>query len=258
VPITGQIDSLWPGDDGELQQGVQWQPEDRFTVNGNGTVKDNLTGLIWLKNAECFGEVNWWAALDISNGLETGHCGLTDGSSAGDWRLPNIRELHSLIDFGNIAPALPTNHPFVDVPTMGYYWSSTTYKDSEGAWWGYPGNGSVGAYQKTNNNYVWPVRSDKAVNVAPVAENDFYSTEEETSLIVVSPGVLANDTDPNGDSLTALLEDDAANGTVTLNADGSFSYTPDPEFNGVDLFTYHANDGIADSNLAIVIIMVSD
>ena len=77
------------GQDGELQKGVSW-PDPRFTDNGDGTVTDNLTGLIWLKNANCFGQRTWANALSDCNNLASGSCGLTDGSSAGDWSLPNV------------------------------------------------------------------------------------------------------------------------------------------------------------------------
>ncbi len=100
IPKTGQTTSYATGDDGDLQTGVSW-PVPRFTDNGNGTVTDNLTGLIWLKDADCLGTETWSNALSKSNGLATGTCGLTDGSSAGDWRLPNIRQLKSLVDYAS-------------------------------------------------------------------------------------------------------------------------------------------------------------
>jgi Protein of unknown function (DUF1566) len=86
----------------------------------DGTVRDNLTGLMWLKNADCFGQFRTWAqALTDANTLSNGTCGLTDGSVAGDWRLPNVKELLSLIDYGHFDPALPAGHPFVNVPPPG-------------------------------------------------------------------------------------------------------------------------------------------
>jgi hypothetical protein len=70
--------------------------------------------------------------------------------------------------------------------------------------------------------------------------------------------VLDNDTDADGDPLSAGLVSGTANGVLSLNGDGSFSYTPSPNFNGLDSFTYVANDGLADSNVATVTITVND
>jgi Protein of unknown function (DUF1566) len=134
VPKTGQtqcwdefgvpIPCVGTGQDGAIQAGVAW-PLPRFIDHSNGTVTDNLTGLIWLK-VRCHGGHSWPEALDAANVLAHGQCGLTDGSMAGDWRVPNIKELHSLLDFGQIGPTLPAGHPFVDV-AQAYYWSSTTF-----------------------------------------------------------------------------------------------------------------------------------
>jgi VCBS repeat-containing protein len=91
----------------------------------------------------------------------------------------------------------------------------------------------------------------------PVANNDAYSINEDTTLNVSAPGVLSNDTDPNNDTLTAVLVGNATNGTVTLNPDGSFSYITNTNFNGSDSFTYKANDGGFNSNVATVAITVN-
>src|SRR4051794_35859814 len=66
VPQTGQTTSYAPGDDGAIEAGVAW-PIPRFTNCGDGTVRDNLTGLIWLKNANCFGALQWAQALTAAN-----------------------------------------------------------------------------------------------------------------------------------------------------------------------------------------------
>ena len=95
------------------------------------------------------------------------------------------------------------------------------------------------------------------INEAPVAANDTESVDEDNLLTVTTPGVLANDTDSDSDPLTAILVSDVSDGTLALNSDGSFSYTPDAHFNGTDAFTYKANDGTADSNIATVTITVN-
>jgi VCBS repeat-containing protein len=94
-------------------------------------------------------------------------------------------------------------------------------------------------------------------NSPPTAQADSYATDEDTQLTVDAPGVLANDSDPNNDPLTAVKVSDPANGTLTLNANGSFAYTPNAGFSGTDTFTYRANDGAADSNTATVTITVN-
>jgi len=139
----------------------QWGPRvGRFTDNGNGTVKDNLTGLIWLKNANCFGTKTWTQAISDANGLKGDNtmCSLNDGSTAGQWRLPNIVELQSLIDFAYSSPALTSGHPFSSVQSDGY-WSATTYADVPTfAWYVYLSDGYVDADDRTDTYYVWPVR----------------------------------------------------------------------------------------------------
>jgi hypothetical protein len=157
VPKTGQTTSYGTGDDGELKIGVAW-PNPRFTDNGDGTITDNLTGLIWLKNANCFGTRTWDQALSDSNALNSGECGLTDGSIAGNWRLPNRRELLSLIDDEHYNPALPSGYPFTNVQS-DYYWSSTSRaEDIDGGWYVHMFDGHVYGSIKTFPSYVWPVR----------------------------------------------------------------------------------------------------
>ncbi len=93
-------------------------------------------------------------------------------------------------------------------------------------------------------------------NDPPVARDDHYTTPEDTSLVVLAPGVLANDSDPDGNILTTLLPTTPAHGTLVLNVDGDFTYTPEANFQGVDAFTYRASDGITNSELATVTITV--
>jgi Bacterial Ig domain len=99
------------------------------------------------------------------------------------------------------------------------------------------------------------------VNDAPVANNDNYSMNQDTTLTVLpANGVLVNDTDIDDVMLEAtyVAGNGPHHGVLGLNADGTFSYTPDPGFTGVDTFDYVADDGDDDSNLATVTITVND
>jgi len=157
---TGQTTSYAAGDDGDLQRGVAW-PSPRFTDNGDGTVTDNLTGLIWLQNANCFGSQTWANALNAANTLNSTECGLSDGSVEGDWRLSNRKELHSLTDFSQYNPALPSGYGsyFTNV-LSAIYWSSSTYADNTvNAWYVNMYDSAVIPFNKTSNRYVWPVRA---------------------------------------------------------------------------------------------------
>jgi VCBS repeat-containing protein/predicted outer membrane repeat protein len=97
----------------------------------------------------------------------------------------------------------------------------------------------------------------QAENNPPVAADDNYATLEETPLLIAAPGVLDNDEDVDGDTLTAVLESSPSHGTITLDANGSFSYVPDNGYTGEDSFTYRAFDGTDSSNVAIVTITVA-
>jgi hypothetical protein len=97
-----------------------------------------------------------------------------------------------------------------------------------------------------------------SANVAPGAQSDAFNMGEDGSLNVPAPGVLANDNDGNGDNLTAVpVSGPAQDPNFILNSDGSFTYTPTPDFNGTDAFTYQASDGQASSSNAIVAITVN-
>lgn len=160
LPKTGQTTSYSAGDDGALQKGVSL-PSPRFKDNNNGTVTDNFTGLMWSKNANMGGAaMTWQQALDFVN--------VIDGSGIygySDWRLPNRRELRSLIDHSQFRPALPVGHPFTNLPgltdpTTGTdFWSSTTDPYTfELAWYVDLYDGDVYVDAKTVSHYLWPVR----------------------------------------------------------------------------------------------------
>ncbi|MCC6905763.1 MAG: tandem-95 repeat protein [Anaerolineae bacterium] len=95
------------------------------------------------------------------------------------------------------------------------------------------------------------------LNHAPIARDDAYSTNEDTALVIIPPGVLGNDTDADSDTLSASLLTSVQHGTLTLNPDGSFSYTPAANYAGTDSFTYQAADAHVMSNTATATITVN-
>jgi len=159
VPKTGQTISYSDNDpdDGDLQMGTAW-PDPRFIDNDDGTVTDNMTGLVWTKNANML-EVtqDWYAAVGACNELAHDGTDLVDDSITGEWRLPNVRELQSLIDYGQNKPALPAGHPFLNVQWVSY-WTSTSA--STFLSWGVSLDKGVTApyYKGGTNGFVWCVR----------------------------------------------------------------------------------------------------
>jgi ELWxxDGT repeat protein len=101
---------------------------------------------------------------------------------------------------------------------------------------------------------VEPLEDRRLLNVAPVANCDLYETAADEVLVVPLPvGVLANDEDRDGDTLTASVASAPWHGSLLLRPDGAFSYTPDADFRGTDEFTYWANDGQVNSNVAAIV-----
>ena len=94
-------------------------------------------------------------------------------------------------------------------------------------------------------------------NRAPNVTNNSYSLMANTTLTVPAPGILGNDSDPDGDSISALLATGPTQGTLTLNSNGSFTYVPNAHYTGSDSFTYRANDGLTNSSLATVSLTVT-
>ncbi len=163
LAATGQQASHGTGDDGAWRAGVA-APAPRFTDNMDGTVSDALTGLTWLRDAGCLPASDWATAVAAARALAAGQCGLVDGSGAGQWRLPNVNELDSLVDLARAAPALPAGHPFVNTAGSALWWSSTTYfglatqawaiRLADGRWM----NDSSSNVKATSSNGAWAVK----------------------------------------------------------------------------------------------------
>jgi len=107
---------------------------------------------------------------------------------------------------------------------------SFTYRAGDGSAWSDPATVTIAV---------------RPVNDPPVAMDDAYATDEDTVLVVSAPGVLANDSDAEGDTLVVSLEAGPSHGAVDLSPDGGLTYTPDPDFHGTDSFTYTVSDGTA-------------
>jgi len=135
LPDTGQtlcydrngISNNCGGDDASTQDAVfdtGCPMEDRFIANQNGTVLDRCTGLLWQRESGFQGfTLNWFEALEYCENLQF--------AGFDDWRLPNVRELQSIVNYGRIWPA--TTEEFSLVST--FYWSSTTLSDDPGVAW---------------------------------------------------------------------------------------------------------------------------
>jgi len=238
VPRTGQTTSYGPGDDGDLQPGAAW-PEPRFSDNGDGTVSDHLTGLLWTKNSQCTGAVNIWSQAVIAAGnVQDGGCGLTDGSQLGDWHLPTINELASLIHFGQQFPALPNtmgtgqgtnSDPFLNVDQGWPYWTSTA--DSRSLVYPFCILMAVGKQSTLTNNLpkeVWAVRPDPMADLpivpAPVPKTGKQSSDWPGDDGDLQPGIpwpsprfMINANGTVTDNLTHLvwLRDAGCSGVLT-------------------------------------------
>lgn len=229
LPRTGQTTSYAGGDDYSALKGATW-PVMRFTDNSDGTVTDHLTGLVWLQNAGCSSPTDWSTALTAANQLANGTCGLTDGSTAGQWRMPNVNELESLVDVSQSSPAISAGHPFTNIDLTNAYWSSTTYTASpnnamvirftDGRWINGVNNGvaSFNNDKTTSTNSVWAVKSGSAGTIQVLATGVFsgqgggsgasFGTGDDASLQIgaplTSPRFIDNGDGTLSDTVTGL------------------------------------------------------
>jgi hypothetical protein len=156
-----------------------------FVVKADGTVMETVTDLIWLQDSTCFDQLSWTDAVQAVSQLRSGMCGLTDGSRAGDWRLPDVAEIQFLMDYTRARPPLPVGHPFLNVES-NWYWLSRSYaSDQNFAWSAFFYDGSICGSFKANLTYSWPVRGKRIFDVPPdfVDNHDGTVTDRVTGLI---------------------------------------------------------------------------
>ncbi|MCX5886549.1 MAG: DUF1566 domain-containing protein [Proteobacteria bacterium] len=222
---TGQKDSYAEGDDGDLEQGVAW-PSPRFTDHGD-IVTDNLTGLMWTKNANLpNGDRTWQQALGYVAGM---NAGTYPNFGYADWRLPNRKELHSLTDYSRYLPALPSGQPFTNVQGNGC-WSSTTYADDpDRAWVVYIGDGSNLDCQKSsdNNYYVWPVRGGQICTFGISPTNQSFTSLGGTGTVRVTTQSGCNWTATSNASWINITSGNSGSGNGTVYYSVSANATAD-------------------------------
>ena len=129
--------------------------------NGDGTVTDTETGLMWMKDMGCIGSMNWQSGLDAIHAFNATplsfNCRGFTASSYQDWALPNRNELRSLISYYDDFPALIPDFPADEIKP--YYWTSTTMAANPDSAYGvYMGNGELTYSPKEEKKYIWPVR----------------------------------------------------------------------------------------------------
>ncbi|MBB5348680.1 hypothetical protein HNQ81_002420 [Desulfoprunum benzoelyticum] len=146
------------GQDGEIRPGRPW-PDPRFRFIGGDIVEDRATGLLWSADANLFSfPMSWQDGLDVARQMRRERAFGRD-----DWRLPNRRELRSLVSHQAKKPALPHDHPFRNV-FLGWYWTSTTSAVAPGYAWYVHLEGGRMFYGKKDSQYlVWPVSGDSGV-----------------------------------------------------------------------------------------------
>lgn len=153
------------GADCNVESGVAW-PAPRFSLQiSESCMTDNLTGLMWPRNANLFSGIQTWTIalteVESMNAKPSAKgynlCGYTD------WRLPNINELVSLVNYGQTSPAIwLESQGFSSVQSTSNYWSSSVYASSKGyAWYVSFNDGSMSGRSTSNSYYVWPVRGGR-------------------------------------------------------------------------------------------------
>ena len=217
---------------------------DSFTYHANdGNLDSNIVAVSLTVNA-----VNT-APVAVADSYSTNQNAALVVPAAGVLANDTDAQSNPLTAILNVGPShgtlsLSANGGFTYTPASGYAGAdSFTYHANDGS---------------LNSNIVTVNITVNTVNTAPVAVADSYSTNQGSALVVPAAGVLVNDTDAQSNPLTAILNVGPGHGTLSLNANGGFTYTPTAGYSGADSFTYHAKDGWMNSNIVSVFITVSE
>lgn len=155
LPKTGQTTVYQTGDDGTYQKGYSGT---RFTNNADGTITDNATGLMWVASptaAGVGGTYKWYDSILLTYPAIAA-CENLSYAGYTDWRLPNAKELQSIVDYGRYSPSIDTT--YFTSQSSNYYSSTTDALNTGSAWVVYFGYGNVYGSVKTNPGFVRPVR----------------------------------------------------------------------------------------------------
>jgi hypothetical protein len=210
IPKTGQTLIYASGDDGNIQAGVAW-PAQRFTDNGDGTVTDSLTGLMWLKDGGCM-KAKWKSAFNTVAGLNNyqgqNNCAAYTGNYS-DWRLPTVNELKSIINYGVADSAQWLNSEgFVNMQST-YYWSATSYLGTATKAWMITLINGVEKIGSSNTGYLLPVRIVNSDSLPKTGQAVIYNPADQAyiqeKLEWPTPRYTDNGDGTVTDSLTELM-----------------------------------------------------
>ncbi len=223
---SGQTASYHAGDDGDLEAGAAW-PVPRFVNHGNGTVTDQLTGLMWTRQANSPGPATCidqdirflpWYYVGIPNAMDYVAClNAIPYLGYDDWRLPNRTELRSLVDHSAVSPALPTGHPFLNVQTS-LYWTASDYFDDNHAgadyvYYVHLADGRTGGGDRMVSRWLWPVRGGLVG-----ASSATYSAPDPVTWLVLFPDTEIGSSSTKILTVTSTGQTPLAIGTAALDS----------------------------------------
>jgi hypothetical protein len=235
----------------------------------NGTDYDSISGSAIITSANASTEVTIQPIDDaLAEGIETVELHITDGN---EYDLDSLASAYLTLNDNDTAPVAvddlysnSSSSLSVSVPGVLGNDDDMDGDTPTAVLYSNPSHGSVTL--NANGSFVYTPSGSPSVtdsfsyrafdganysdpalvsinNPPPVGVADEYVVDD-TSLTVSSPGVLENDTDGNGDTLTAILDTQPQHGTISLGSNGSFVYTPVVDFEGYDFFSYHPSDGV--------------